>query len=203
MKHHWSGLSSSGQMISRQAVTPTVVLKFAAAVKFWRVFITDMFKKKRPKFVELVCKMCLKAYNQCEVFSHWKQPMQSGCQLKKKGKSGQAVVWARAGEKLLDTRAKVMTFKHRSTKFRDFFFIRSRSGAMKRNDSPSAMICFASHRHAGRETLQMVGVLAVPAGGQQKKKRESSVLFMDRRESVEHLVISHRIDPNTQPVVAT
>jgi len=50
---------------------PTVVLKFAAAVKFWRrVFITDMFKKKRPKFVELVCKMCLKAYNQCEVFSH-------------------------------------------------------------------------------------------------------------------------------------
>ena len=49
---------------------PTVVLKFAAAVKFWRrVFITDMFKKKRPKFVELVCKMCQKAYSQCEVFT--------------------------------------------------------------------------------------------------------------------------------------
>ena len=167
--------SSSGQMISRQAVTPTVVLMFAAAVKFWRVFTPTCSKKKRPKFVEFVCKMCLKAYNQCEVF-HIGSNKCRVVVTSKKGKSGQAVVWARAGEKLLDTRAKVMTFTHRSTKLRDFFFIRSRSGAMKRNDSPSAMICFASHRHAGRETLQMVGVLAVPAGGQKTKTREFCVV---------------------------
>jgi hypothetical protein len=85
-------------MISRQAVTPTVVLMFAAAVKFWRVFITDMFKEETPEFVEFVCKMCLKAYNQCEIDCNNK------CRVAVSSKTGQAVVWARAGEKLLDTR---------------------------------------------------------------------------------------------------
>ena len=97
--------SSSGQMISRQAVTPTVVLMFAAAVKFWRVFTPTCSKKKRPKFVEFVCKMCMKAYNQCEV------DCSNKCRVAVSSKTGQAVVWARAGEKLLETRAKVMTFK--------------------------------------------------------------------------------------------
>ena len=49
--------------------------------------------------------MCLKAYNQCEV------DCSNKCRVAVSSKTGQAVVWARAGEKLLETRAKVMTFK--------------------------------------------------------------------------------------------
>ena len=90
--------------------SPRVVLKFTAAVKFWRrVFITDMFKKKHPKLVELVCKICQKADSQWEVLETLEATNAERRSAAKKGKSGQVVVLARAGEKL-ETHAKVMTF---------------------------------------------------------------------------------------------
>jgi hypothetical protein len=75
MKHHslWAAMLIGAFVISASDFSAAcgvrrAVLKFTAAVKFWRrVFITDMFKKKHPKLVELVCKMSQKADSQWEV----------------------------------------------------------------------------------------------------------------------------------------
>ena len=75
MKHHslWAAMLIGAFVISASDFSAAcgvrrAVLKFTAAVKFWRrVFITDMFKKKHPKLVDLVCKMSQKADSQWEV----------------------------------------------------------------------------------------------------------------------------------------
>ena len=97
--------------------SPTAVLKFIPAVKFWRrVFITDMIKQKHPKLVELVCKICQTADSQWEILDTWKQPMLSRWLQKEKENQCrlwfwpvQVVVLARA-EETLETHAKVMSF---------------------------------------------------------------------------------------------
>ena len=120
MKHHtlWAAMLVGAFVISADDFSasrntngsPTAVLKFTAAVKCWRrVFITDMFKKKHPKLVELVCKICQKADSQWEVLETLEATNAERRSAAKKGKSGQVVVLARAGEKL-ETHAKVMTF---------------------------------------------------------------------------------------------
>ena len=89
---------------------PTAVLKFLPAVKFWRrVFITDMIKQKHPKLVELVCKICQTTDSQWEIFYTLEATNAEWMSAKRKGKSGQVVVLARAEEKL-ETHAKVMSF---------------------------------------------------------------------------------------------
>jgi len=93
--------------------------------------------------------------------------MQGGCQLKNRTS---CCVGQSRGEVVGDTcQSDDVQTVTSINKVPDFFSVRSRTGAMKRNDSPSAMICFAPR---AARTLQMVGVLAVPAGGQKTKTRE-------------------------------
>jgi hypothetical protein len=118
MKHHtlWAAMLGGAFVISADDFSASrntngvPVLKFTAAVNFWRrLFITDMFKKKHPKLVELVCKMCQKADSQWEVLDTLEAINAEWRSAQKQRKSGQVVVLARAGEKL-KTRAKVVTF---------------------------------------------------------------------------------------------
>jgi len=117
MKHHslWAAMLIGAFVISASDFSAAcgvrrAVLKFTAAVKFWRrVFITDMFKKKHPKLVDLVCKMSQKADSQWEVLDTLEAINAEWRSVQKKGKSGQVVVLGRANEKL-QTRAKVMKF---------------------------------------------------------------------------------------------
>ena len=90
--------------------------------------------------------------------------MQGGCQLKNRTS---CCVGQSRGEVVGDT-CQSDDVQTSINKVPDFFFARSRTGAMKRNDSPSAMICFA-HRHAGRADFTN-GWRACSASGRSKNK---------------------------------
>ena len=118
IKHYtlWAAMLVGAFVITADAFSassssPTAVLKYTAAVVFWRrVYITDVFKHKHPRLVEIVHAVCQKPDSRWQILDTIETINAEWRSAKKKRKAGQVVVLASNGEHVV-TPAKVMTFQ--------------------------------------------------------------------------------------------